>query len=380
MERITMPLFNYQLKPVEKCRFPISENGHKNIAWFWLTDCNYYVQLGDVKLFESSKEWLEKYPADSPYDEYPYIRQLEDLFDILPQIAAGVTESAYRFIYTIGSWEWLLREVKQWYECLGDTTTEQQDSLYYDLTHFLYHGYLDTGYLRFKSMLFFHHVEDRMIICYDFTDKDENDIPPWSAKRGKFELTWQEFLIEIEDMLNRFFADMDKQVEDAINGLMNDDYYRELNTISHLKKEHLERKEYFYTILNNVKKENYKQVINFDKIVKQIEFVRKELLCRILDKPRILVDFNELIEEDLILLSQKDTKTDSAGNEIAFREGMPVGIYSDDNIDENNHIDCIIADGIAIKTPFEWQKAYPLVKWCCRFFQPYLPYKTKRQL
>lgn len=372
-----MSLFNYILIPVEECRFPVSEGGHKNIAWFWLTDSYYYIQLDDVKLFESSKEWQEKYPADFPYDEYPYIRQLEDLFDILPQIAAGITEIAYRFINTIGNWEWLMREVKQWYEVLGDNATDEQEALYDDLNRFLYHSNLDTGYLRFKSMLFFHHVGDRIIICYDFIDKDENDIPVWSAKRGSTEMTWIEFLSEIEDLLNRFFTDMDKQVEDAISSLMNHDYYKGLNvsdsrtgiktdSVNSLRKEHIQREAYFYDILNKVKNGGYQPYINSEKILKQIEFVRKELLSKILDKPRIQVDYNEMIEDDLILLSREDTKTDSASNEISFYEGMPVGIYSDDNIDENDRIDCIVSDGIAIETPSEWQKNYSQVKWCCR--------------
>ncbi|MDR2918047.1 MAG: DUF5984 family protein [Tannerella sp.] len=378
-------IFNYKLQPAEKCRFSISKSGYKNIAWFWLTDSHYYIQLGNVKLFESSKEWQDMYPSDCPYDEYPYIRQLEDLFDILPQIAAGISQTAYRFIYTKGSWEWLLREVEQWYEVVGDNTTEEQENVYSDLIYFLYHGCLNTGYLRFKSLLFFYHVGDKVIIRYDFTDKNEDGLPVWSASHGKFEITWTEFLYEIENLLNRFFTDMDKQVEDAVCNLMNNDYYREFNmkdfrtgektnAINALRKEHRERKEYFYSILDKVKKGDYKPDIDFEEIVKQIEFIRKDLLSKILDKPRILVDFNELIEEDLILLSQKDTKADSAGNEISFCEGMPVGIYSDDNLDENDHIDCIIADGTAIRTPPEWQQNYGHVKWCCRIVGEYGKY------
>jgi len=108
-----MNLFNYQLHPPAKCRFPVSQKGHKDIAWFWLTDSHYYIQLGNIKLFESSKEWLQNYPADSPYDEYPYIRQLEDLFDILPQIAAGIPPTIYPYIHILGNKEWLTTEVRQ---------------------------------------------------------------------------------------------------------------------------------------------------------------------------------------------------------------------------------------------------------------------------
>lgn len=372
-----MSLFNYNLQPVQKCRFPISENGHKNIAWFWLTDSHYYIQLGDVKLFESSKEWQEKYPADSPYDEYPYIRQLEDLFQILPHIAAGIPQTAYQYIYTLGNWEWIIKQTEQWYDLLDNHATEKQENTYNDLIRFLYHGYLDTGYLRFKSQVFFYHIDDQLIIHYDFTDKDEDDTPVWSAKQGKFQIKWTTFLTEIKNLLDRFFTDMDKQVKDAILHLMNHDHYKaptvrefksglKTDAISILKKEHCDRKAYFYNTLDKVKKEDYQPAINADKIIKQIKTVRNELLRLLLDKPRIQVDFNELIEKDLILLSKEDTKADSAGNLITFAERMPIGIYSDDNLDENNRIDCIIADGIAIQTPHQWQENYPHVKWCCR--------------
>lgn len=260
---------------------------------------------------------------------------------------------------------------------LGDHPTAAQENTYDDLMHLLSNGHLDTAYLRYKSGIFFHRIKDKLIILYDFTGKDENNIPVWSATRGKDETTWQTFLQEIENLLHRFFADMHKQVEKAISTLMNHERYKtptikefrsglKTDAISLLKKEHSDRKTYFYNILNKVKNEEYQSAIHSNKTIKQIESIRKELLSRILDKPRIQVDFNELIEEKLILLSKEDTKTDSAGNPITFAETMPISIYSDDNLDDNNRIDCIIADGTAIQTPPQWKGNYPHVKWCCR--------------
>ena len=39
------------------------EIGNSKPGWFWMTDSDYYMDLGDVKLFEGSPELLEKYPS-----------------------------------------------------------------------------------------------------------------------------------------------------------------------------------------------------------------------------------------------------------------------------------------------------------------------------
>ncbi len=96
---IFISLFNYELKPVTECAFPINKNGKKNICWFWLTDSNYYIKLGEIKLFELSSESMKKYDFKSCFDDYYYIRQLEDLFEILPTISNPMPEDLYEYIY-----------------------------------------------------------------------------------------------------------------------------------------------------------------------------------------------------------------------------------------------------------------------------------------
>lgn len=67
-----------------------------------------------------------------------------------------------------------------------------------------------------------------------------------------------------------------------------------------------------------------------------------------MSKARIYVDFNELVTDNIVLLSKNDTKADSQGNIITFYEGMPVSIYSED-ISDNGQVDNLVAEGIAIK-------------------------------
>lgn len=84
----------------------------------------------------------------------------------------------------------------------------------------------------------------------------------------------------------------------------------------------------------------------------------KELIK--VDKARIYVDFNEMVDYNTVLLSRDDATIDSQGNVITFYEGMSVSVYMDD-VDRNGEVDNLIAEGIAIKQdlsgyPPSWQR------------------------
>lgn len=84
-----------------------------------------------------------------------------------------------------------------------------------------------------------------------------------------------------------------------------------------------------------------------------------------MDKPRIYVDLNEMVTDDIALLSKDDTKADSQGNVLAFYENMPVSIYSDD-ASSTGETDNLIAEGIAIKYDLKNYPHWQHVKWCVR--------------
>jgi len=76
--------------------------------------------------------------------------------------------------------------------------------------------------------------------------------------------------------------------------------------------------------------------------------------------PRVYVDFNERYGEDEVLLSQGDSKMDSAGNIVEFTEGKFVSVFMDDP-DETGAPDYLIADGVAMKNNYGgWTSA---AKW-----------------
>ena len=72
-----------------------------------------------------------------------------------------------------------------------------------------------------------------------------------------------------------------------------------------------------------------------------------------------------MVADNVWLLSKEDTKIDSAGNIVAFYEGMPVSVWSDDANDDGE-IDNLIAEGVAIKYDLSDIPQWQHVKWCFR--------------
>jgi hypothetical protein len=75
------------------------------------------------------------------------------------------------------------------------------------------------------------------------------------------------------------------------------------------------------------------------------------------------VDFNELVEPDLVLFSKEDRRPDIDGLTIMLSEGMKVSLISDD-LDDDGQPDYLVADGTIVRNTSEGWSSH--VKWACR--------------
>ncbi|MBU1360165.1 MAG: hypothetical protein KKC79_00460 [Gammaproteobacteria bacterium] len=84
-------------------------------------------------------------------------------------------------------------------------------------------------------------------------------------------------------------------------------------------------------------------------------------------QPRIAVDFNEMLEPGLVLLSQTDFRMDSSGAMVHLVEGLVVRIFEED-VDHDGRPDHLLAQGRVERTTSKasWSTA---AKWCCRIDQ-----------
>lgn len=79
--------------------------------------------------------------------------------------------------------------------------------------------------------------------------------------------------------------------------------------------------------------------------------------------PRFSVDFNELLERDLIMLSQTDLRKDINGSSVLLVEGLSVEVQEENLYDDGTH-EVLFARGVVeANSTGTWSH----VKWCCRF-------------
>lgn len=82
-----------------------------------------------------------------------------------------------------------------------------------------------------------------------------------------------------------------------------------------------------------------------------------------MSRPKFKVDFNEMPEEDLVLFSKENFRTDSLGRSLKLFNGMKVLLFEED-LDEFNQLDTLVASGmLEINIRNDWSSH---VRWCCR--------------
>lgn len=83
--------------------------------------------------------------------------------------------------------------------------------------------------------------------------------------------------------------------------------------------------------------------------------------------PRIRVDFNELVSDDLVLLAKDDLVGDAKGNVVCLTDGLPVMAYEYNSYGDGTK-EYLYVEGVAERNDpnvnGHWTQA---AKWCCRF-------------
>lgn len=78
-----------------------------------------------------------------------------------------------------------------------------------------------------------------------------------------------------------------------------------------------------------------------------------------LDRPRLTVDFNEMVQQDVFLLAREDRRLDSSGAVIQFHPGLRVFVYVEDS-DDHGRPGYLIATGLVERHEGTFK---PRVRW-----------------
>jgi hypothetical protein len=88
-----------------------------------------------------------------------------------------------------------------------------------------------------------------------------------------------------------------------------------------------------------------------------------------MDNSRIYVDFNDEIEDGIILLiTDGDSTWDASGQRILLSEGQRISIYCN-NTDENGNVDNLIADAVVVPN-LSIGSSIRKSSWLCRILPP----------
>lgn len=269
-----MSIFNFELYPFKECVMS-EENGKKNVCYFWITDSIFYIDLGKVKIYEISKEFMEKYNDNNPYISYQYIHFLEFFFNGIEKLALPIPKEIYEKFDTYEKWQEYANLVKEysWHEGFEEIQ-DDIDNIY----SFFWQCVLDGMFLSSDPTVAFYHIGDNIRIYYDLSQKDE-DIYIWSAGEGMADIPYDVFVKEVKDMLDRFFIGMEKQINDIERYLKENEsqdeytFYGEDSPIESLLKENEKTKKYYYDKFKMLENKTYKY--DFEKLRKDYDAVNE---------------------------------------------------------------------------------------------------------
>ncbi|MBI9062917.1 MAG: hypothetical protein JEZ14_13120 [Marinilabiliaceae bacterium] len=232
---------NFRLKSIDKIE-PVGTELKIYISWFWLTDAELWIALGDDNIYEYSQEALA-YFEDKPsrYNDYPLVRFIEDFTKLFEQISESVPGELYELTPNLKQF---VSNTKEWLD-IYDTEEEEISDFYfeeyYNIMSWTYARSFDSGHLVGGPRFTFFRCEDKIRIIWETESQLENGIELWTAKNGSIELDYFYFIEQVKSFSQRFFSQMEKQVNLAVMK----DWGKVQIDKNRLVEEHNERKEDF---------------------------------------------------------------------------------------------------------------------------------------
>lgn len=266
-------MINFELKHIDETQ-PSGTETDLRMSWFWLTDGDLWLNLTDSTLYEYSKDALKFFgDKKTPYNDYPIVRFIEDFTELFNVINESIPDDIYHLTENLSKF---LNDAQKWLD-INDNDEEELNDFYFEeydnLISWTYNRTFDSGHLIGGPKFSFFRNKDRIRISWKTEYKLDNGIELWTAKNGNIEMPYDDFILNIEEFGNKFFASMKEQVDLAIQK----DWEEIQIDKERLIEEHREREsdfwEQFAQLKNNpLGKTNWERIRNLeDKLNKELK-------------------------------------------------------------------------------------------------------------
>ncbi|MEO3683480.1 DUF5984 family protein [Shewanella vesiculosa] len=241
-----MTLFDFKLKPLTDIA-PWGEEPNLSLHWYGLTDGIYFMNVGKDQLFRYSDEaveyWKKEYSDFEVFFDYQVARIYEDLLSILPDVLQPIPQCIYEYISTVENQQTWSDKLAQIFD---ETDNESIEDTYYLASEWLFHRRLQGMGGGPDIMLF--RTGEKIHIRWDNESIRIDGFQAWSATRGEYQLTVDEFIDEVHSFHQRLIFDMAERVHTIAT---NNPFPHVKIDIVNLTKEHEERACSLSTALSN---------------------------------------------------------------------------------------------------------------------------------
>lgn len=262
--------FNFQLKELDKIQ-PFGDDADRSLHWFGLTDGLFWINAGTQTIYEYSEEADAFFDGCGRYNEYYIARFLEDFTHTFRYVGESIPEKLYNDIdkFSEKSEQW-----RRYHEEEEDAVFDLFfDEEYCAFCEWWWNRGFDSGHLIGGPDIYCFRCGDKIKILWESAFQTGSGKSIWTAPRGCFEMSFEEFISSVTDFLNSFFEAMEKQIEDAVE--------KEWGSIQ-LDKQRLileneERKSDLFNQINLLK--NNDEYTNWGRVMALYDKMEQEIAC-----------------------------------------------------------------------------------------------------
>lgn len=214
-------LFNFSLRPLQE----VSRDSQR-LSWFFLTEGFYRLEVGSNYLFNYADNYanhcLQNMPASwkKPLVDYYVVRLWEDILDILPDVLEPIPADLCRFLeMDCDDWSNWVGKALDWEEAQIESGYDQDNAfaIFEMAIEFRRSRYLPGAYLQNSPTTWLWSTDSTVNISWDNQGIVDQGFAVWSAIRGNYSLSRQEFSDEVQSFHQRLFLEMDQRIEFICN-------------------------------------------------------------------------------------------------------------------------------------------------------------------
>jgi BMFP domain-containing protein YqiC len=266
-------VINFKLKNIEEI-LPVGQKPNLYLSWFWLTDGDLWLKLGDEIIYEYSKEAMATFEnKQTPYNDYYIVRFLEDFTQLFEKVGESLPTKFYDLTKDLSKFRDNTTKWLDIYDIDEDEHCDFYFEEYDELISWTYQRTFDSGHLIGGPNISFFRNNNNLRIVWDTEYNLENGINLWTAKNGSLEVNYFTFIEKIKEFGTEFFKQMDKQVEQTLAKDWGEIKIEKENLV----KEHKKRKLDFLTNLSFLEQEakgqtNWKKLEDlYNRMTKEIK-------------------------------------------------------------------------------------------------------------